>query len=111
MRELSYEMIRVQNNTNIRFNEGYFGWVKFELSQDSIKEIDKSFKLDEEVVRYIIVKTVRDNTVFTKRVQPVKIEDLKNNEDDTQIDTTTEETPVEAVLPETVELPTSGEVK
>jgi len=24
-RELAYEMIRVQNNVNIRFNEGYFG--------------------------------------------------------------------------------------
>ena len=39
MRELAYEMIRVVNNVNIRFNEGYFGWIKFELSGDKVKEV------------------------------------------------------------------------
>lgn len=88
MRELAYEMIRVVNNVNVRFNEGYFGWIKFELDGEKVKDFEKAIKLDEEVVRYIVVKTVRDNTVYTKRAPVVKAESLVNNEDDVNIDTT-----------------------
>ena len=82
MRELAYEMIRVQNNVNIRFNEGYFGWIKFELSGDKVKELEKAIKLDEQVVRYLVVATVRENTVYTKRAPVIKAETLVDNEDD-----------------------------
>lgn len=95
MRELAYEMIRVQNNVNIRFNEGYFGWIKFEMDADKVKEFEKAIKLDEQVVRYLVVKTVRDNTVYTKRAPVVKVESLAGNEDDANIDTTGDEDVVE----------------
>ena len=91
MRELSYEMIRVVNNVNIRFNVGYFGWIKFELTPEKIKELEAPIKLDEQVVRYLVVATVADNTVFTKRAPVVKVESLVHNEND--IDTTREGTP------------------
>jgi small subunit ribosomal protein S6 len=91
MRELAYEMIRVQNNINVRFNEGYFGWVKFEIASDKVKEIDKSMKLDEQVVRYLIVTTVRENTVYTKRAPVIKAEKLAEDIlEEVNIDTTTE---------------------
>jgi ribosomal protein S6 len=86
MRELAYEMTRVVNNVNIRFNEGYFGWIKFELDADKVKDLEKGIKADEEVVRHLVVKTVRENTVFTKRAPVIKAESLVNNEDDTIVD-------------------------
>jgi ribosomal protein S6 len=92
MRELAYEMIRVVNNVNVRFNEGYFGWIKFELDGEKVKEFEKALKQDEQVIRYIVVKTVRDNTVYTKRAPVIKAEALINNEDDANIDTTREAT-------------------
>lgn len=95
MRELAYEMTRVVNNVNVRFSEGYFGWIKFELDGEKVKEFEKTLKSDEQVVRYIVVKTVRDNTVYTKRAPVIKAEALVNNEDDVNIDTTREA----AVLP------------
>jgi ribosomal protein S6 len=58
MRELAYEMIRVVNNVNVRFNEGYFGWIKFNLTPAKVKDLEKALKLDEEVVRYLVVTTV-----------------------------------------------------
>lgn len=90
MRELAYEMTRVVNNVNVRFNEGYFGWIKFELDGSKVKELEKGLKLDEEVVRYLVVKTVRENTVYTKRAPVIKVESLANNETDdiVNIDTT-----------------------
>ena len=72
VRELSYEMIRVVNNVNVRFTEGYFGWVKFEMIPSKIEELDKKLKLDEEVVRFLILKTVKDNDIFTKNVPVMK---------------------------------------
>ncbi|MEN9552048.1 MAG: hypothetical protein RI935_425 [Candidatus Parcubacteria bacterium] len=81
MRELAYEMIRVQKNVNVRFNEGYFGWIKFELAGDKVATLEKGIKLDEEVVRYIVVRTVAENTVYTKRAPVVKAESLIDNED------------------------------
>jgi ribosomal protein S6 len=106
MRELAYEMIRVVNNVNVRFNEGYFGWIKFELDAEKVKEFEKPLKLDEELVRYIVVKTVRDNTVYTKRAPVIKAESLVNNEDDVNIDTTKDADPV---IVETVEVPVVAE--
>jgi small subunit ribosomal protein S6 len=81
MRELAYEMIRVQSNINVRFNEGYFGWIKFELGGEKVKELEKGIKLDEEVVRHLVVRTVAENTVFTKRAPVIKAEALALNED------------------------------
>lgn len=103
MRELAYEMIRVVNNVNVRFNEGYFGWIKFELDGAKIKDFEKAIKLDEEVVRYIVVKTVRDNTVYTKRAPVVKAESLVNNEDDVNIDTTKDADVIATEAPKEVE--------
>ena len=103
LRELAYEMIRVVNNINVRFNEGYFGWIKFEMDADKVKELEKGVKLDEEVVRYLVVKTIRENTVYTKRAPVIKAESLVNNEDDLLIDTTTGVIPdvlIEPVLDE-----------
>jgi ribosomal protein S6 len=126
MRELAYEMIRVVNNVNIRFNEGYFGWIKFELSGDKVLALEKNIKLDEQVVRYLVVGTVAENTVFTKRAPVIKAETLVDNENDdtpdVNIDTTadadvaeiTKETVVESTPETVVNTPaeaTSEEVK
>ena len=114
MRELAYEMVRVVNNVNVRFNEGYFGWIKFEMDADKVKEFEKALKLDEELVRYLVVKTVRENTVFTKRAPVVKAESLVNNETDdvVNIDTTTDsEIPADILVDPIIEEITTGEVK
>jgi hypothetical protein len=81
-------MIRVVNNVNVRFNEGYFGWVKFTLDPAKLKDLEKGIKLDEEVVRYLIVTTVAENTVYTKRAPVIKAEALAEIKDDANVDTT-----------------------
>lgn len=101
MRELAYEMIRVVNNVNVRFNEGYFGWIKFEITPAKIKDLEKVLKFDEEVVRFLVVSTVRENTVYTKRAPVVKAETLAENEVD--IDTTSDEDVAPVVEASTVE--------
>ncbi|MEN9338314.1 MAG: Ribosomal protein [Candidatus Parcubacteria bacterium] len=72
LRELSYEMTRVVNNVNVRFSEGYFGWIKSLLPASKIEELNKKLKLDEEVVRFLILKAEKGNDVFTKDKPIVK---------------------------------------
>jgi ribosomal protein S6 len=104
LRELAYEMTRVVNNVNVRFNVRYFGWIKFEMDGSKVKELEKGIKLDEQVVRYMVVKTVRENTVYTKRAPVIKVESLVNNETDdiVNIDTTSDADIIADVAPEVV---------
>lgn len=109
MRELSYEMIRVVNNVNIRFKEGYFGWVKFELTPAKILELNKKLKLDEEIVRFLVIKTEKGNDVFTKDIPVMKsdptiaapfIKEEAVDDIDANIDTTVEDISEELIAPE-----------
>lgn len=78
MRELAYEMIRVIKNANQRFNEGYFGWVKFELAPSEVAKLEEKLKLDEDVIRFLLVKAERDINIFTKRSPKIeKLEEEK----------------------------------
>ena len=119
VRELAYEMTRVVNNVNVRFNVGYFGWIKFTLDAAKVKELEKGLKLDEEVIRHLVVTTVAENTVYTKRAPVIKAESLAGNEDDTvpsivDIDTTADADVINSALPVaeiTTSETTSEEVK
>lgn len=110
MRELSYEMVRVVNNVNIKFAQGYFGWVKFELLPENLEEINKKLKLDEEVVRFLIVKTDKGNDIFTKDIPVMRADSSINvsskeevEGDEGGVDTTVEDNIEENLDKETKE--------
>jgi ribosomal protein S6 len=88
LREMAYEMCRVISNQNHYFTEGYFGWIKFETTASEMTAIKSKLELDEDIVRMMIIQTVRENTVYTKRPQS-----LKRDEEATEV---AEETVTEA---------------
>jgi len=65
--ELAYEMTRSILNKKQKFSYGYFGWVKFECTTASAKKIKDLLDKNENLVRYLMVKTVRENTMSVKR--------------------------------------------
>lgn len=65
--ELAYEMSRSINNKKQKFTTGYFGWVKFECSTTDAKVIKDILDKNEKLVRYLMIKTVRENTMSVKR--------------------------------------------
>ncbi len=67
MTELAYEMTRSINNKKQKFSYGYFGWVKFECS--TLQSLDIKEKLDnnENIIRFLLIKTVRESTLSAKR--------------------------------------------
>ncbi len=72
---LSYTMIKKIGTVNHRFDQAFFGWVKFELAAKDIEEVKKTFDLDLNVLRYLLVTTIRENTYLGKKapVIPGKI--------------------------------------
>jgi hypothetical protein len=82
------------------------------MEPSKVKGFEKQLMLDEQMVRFLIVSTVRENTVYTKRAPVVKIESLANNEDDVNIDTTKEADIVPEIAEETkTDIVSSEEVK
>ncbi len=64
--DIAYEMIRVIENKNIRFNQAYFGWIKFSIEPKQIAIIKELFEARISIIRFMIIKTVEENTVIAK---------------------------------------------
>jgi len=64
---LAYTMDKIIQNVRHKFDSAYFGWVKFDMQGDKVEELKKKLDLDTNLVRFLITKTVRENTVAGKR--------------------------------------------
>lgn len=67
MREMTYQMVRVIDNVNKRFNDGYFGWVKFRALPQNAIVVKNAFEKDTTLIRSLLVETIEANTTYTKR--------------------------------------------
>ncbi len=67
MTELAYEMSRSISNKKQNFSYGYFGWVKFECTPKQAQIIKVLLDQNEKLVRYLLIKTVREATMSSKR--------------------------------------------
>lgn len=64
IRTLAYSMERSIESKKQKFSEGYFGWIKFELPAVSISNIKQKLDNMPNILRHLIIKTVRENTVY-----------------------------------------------
>lgn len=67
MIELAYQMSRDIANKKNKFTTGYFGWVKFELPTENALTVKGNLDKNESIIRYLMIKTVRESTMSTKR--------------------------------------------
>lgn len=65
--DLAYEMNRTIENKKTWFDTGYFGWIKFDISPEVISSIDEKLMRDETIIRFMIIKTVKESTVVSKK--------------------------------------------
>lgn len=63
MIDLAYEISKTIKTQKKHFAEAYFGWVKFELNADEIPALEKEVTAFEPVLRFILITTVRENTL------------------------------------------------
>lgn len=64
---LAYSMLKVVSNVRSKFNTAYFGWVKFFMDPEKVLELKKKLDLDPNMIRFLILKTVKENTLASKR--------------------------------------------
>ncbi len=64
--KLAYPMVKVIANKNTKFDNAYFGWVKFEGEPESIAKIKKALENNENVLRFLILKTTKESIVARK---------------------------------------------
>jgi len=64
---LAYTMLKVVKNVRSKFDTAYFGWIKFSMSASAIVSLKKKLDLDPNVIRFLILKTVKENTIAAKR--------------------------------------------
>lgn len=64
---LAYTMPKVYKNIRSKFDSAYFGWIKFEIGRSELAALKKKLDLDPEIIRFLIMKTVKENTIAAKR--------------------------------------------
>ena len=67
MLTLAYPMVKVIANLRNKFKTAYFGWIKFTMDSDKVLELKKRLDLDPNLIRFLILKTVKENTINAKR--------------------------------------------
>jgi len=68
MRNLAYEISKVSENKYTNFSKAYFGWIKFEIDSSLIGGIGEKVTSNPSVLRFLIIKTVRENTMYTPKI-------------------------------------------
>jgi ribosomal protein S6 len=64
--KLAYPMYKVIANKNTQFDNAYFGWVKFEGEPENIAKVKKSLETNENVLRFLILKTTKESAAPRK---------------------------------------------
>lgn len=70
LRPLAYTMAKQVGSSRQKFDEGYFGWIKFELDVAALPEIKEAMDINEKVLRYLLINTVKENTYLGQKALP-----------------------------------------
>ena len=78
LRPLAYSIKKAFSGIYKTFDKAYFGFIKFELGEEGdITKIDALMKNNESVLRYIVIKTVRENTMYSPKITVFSDKDAK----------------------------------
>lgn len=77
MRALSYDIKKRVETKYLTFNKAYFGWIKFEADLAVADKIKEEVASNGNILRFIIVKTVRENTIYAPRTPMFRKENVR----------------------------------
>lgn len=78
--DLAYKMTKTISNKKNIYSQAYFGWIKFDIIPNMIDALTEEIEVLETIVRSIMIKTVRENTLTSD--QPYKLARANNTDDD-----------------------------
>ncbi len=65
--DLAYEMSKIIDNKRVRFNQGYFGWLKIEIDPAQVANLKETLDKNILLIRYLFILAPRENTVLSKK--------------------------------------------
>jgi ribosomal protein S6 len=83
--DLAYPMTKIVSTVRHKETRGYFGWIKFEVSKEGIEKVKKALDANDEILRYLIIRTVRENTLLNGKMKLQK-EESRREEEEVQVD-------------------------
>ncbi len=96
LRRLAYTIVQKKETGHLKFDDAYFGWVKFEGDPEKIKTIEEEVSKEPAVLRVILVKTLKETTLYggsifkreeDRKVRQKKEDDQKGKEvSETELD-------------------------
>jgi ribosomal protein S6 len=97
MIDLAYEISKTVKAQKKHYTEAYFGWVKFELNAEEIPAFEKDVKAFEPILRYLLITTVRENTLVGSKESSKKQSTKETSEEGTvaPVEAQTEEVQVD----------------
>ncbi len=77
--DLAYTMTVNDGGKHIKYNKAYFGWIKIEIEPAKADELKHDiFDTDKNILRYIFIKTVREDTRVQAREETLQtLEEVK----------------------------------
>jgi len=121
--DLAYRIEKNVKSKKMKWNQGYFGWMKFTAAPESQAIIKKALDGNIDLMRYMLIKTSAENLVQFKkpkieamRNSNVSIDDMDVSDEDMSDDAEEDTKEVHETLPDvesditdTVETPTETE--
>jgi len=63
IKKLEYTIFKASHGGKERHDSAYFSWIKFETAPSSIDKIFEEMKKEENVIRFLIIKTTKEDTM------------------------------------------------
>jgi len=64
--QLAYQVERAAQGKREKYNESWFGWIKFAQAKEKIPALEQALNASREVLRSLIIETVREDIVPPK---------------------------------------------
>lgn len=83
MRGLTYSMTKAISGKKQKFDEAYFGWIKFEGYAENMKDIKESLDKSESILRYILINAIKENiTIANSKVAKFSFDKESSNKEE-----------------------------
>ena len=78
--DLMYTMYKSLETSKEASDQAHFGSIKFDMPTANIAALEQALTASKSLVRFLVVKTLRENTMYTERVAPAKKDELADSD-------------------------------
>jgi ribosomal protein S6 len=89
--DLAYTMEKSIASKKFKYSQGYFGWVKFEATPESVESLKKTLDGMTDVIRYLLVKTDLANMVVFRKPKIEAVREMASLDEEIVVEESAED--------------------